>query len=95
MTDSVFIDTLSDKTIGVYIGAGNLVGTAKTARELHKVINRNKIDLHMRDIFFCSGMDFATEVGFKTDGCARQMFYEMQALWLEDLKWYFDKLARN
>ena len=29
-TDSVFIDTLSDKTIGVYIGAGNLVGTAKT-----------------------------------------------------------------
>jgi len=95
MTDSVFIDTLSDKTIGVYIGAGNLVGTAKTARELHKVINRNKIDLHMRDIFFCSGMDFATEVGFETDGCARQMFYEMQALWLEDLKWYFDKLARN
>ena len=94
MTDSVFIDTLSDKTIGVYIGAGNLVGTAKTARELHKVINRNKIDLHMTNLFFCSGMDFATEVGFETDGCARQMFYEMQALWLEDLKWYFDRLAR-
>ena len=50
MTDSVFIDTLSDKTIGVYIGAGNLVGTAKTARELHKVINRNKIDLAKIDL---------------------------------------------
>ena len=95
MTDSVFIDTLSDKTIGVYIGAGNLVGTAKTARELHKVINRNKIDLHMRDIFFCSGMDFATEAGFADDGDARKIFFDMQALWLEDLKWYFDKLATN
>ena len=49
----------------------------------------------MTNLFFCSGMDFATEVGFETDGCARQMFYEMQALWLEDLKWYFDRLARN
>ena len=83
MTDSVFIDTLSDKKIGVYIGAGNLVGTAKTARELHKVINRNKIDLHMRDIFFCSGMDFATEVGFDNDDDARKIFFEMQAQWLD------------
>ena len=94
-TESVFIDTESNKTIGVYIGAGNKVGTAKNALELLKVIKKNKIDLHMRNIFFCSGMDFATEVGFETDGCARQMFYEMQALWLEDLKWYFDRLARN
>tara|TARA_E500000331_G_C17136682_1_gene660776 strand:+ start:725 stop:1006 length:282 start_codon:yes stop_codon:yes gene_type:complete len=83
MTDSVFIDTLSDKTIGVYIGAGNLVGTAKTARELHKVINRNKIDLHMTNLFFCSGMDFATEVGFDDDGDARKIFFEMQAQWLD------------
>ena len=83
MTDSVFIDTLSDKTIGVYIGAGNLVGTAKTARELLKVINRNKIDLHMRDIFFCSGMDFATEVGYDNNDLARKIFFEMQAQWLD------------
>ena len=77
MTDSVFIDTLSDKTIGVYIGAGDLVGTAKTARELHKVINRNKIDLHMRDIFLWQTV--ATEVGFDNDDDARKIFFEIRA----------------
>ena len=94
MSDTVFIEAMCGG-IGVYIGAGNLVGTAKTARELHKVINRNKIDLHMRDIFFCSGMDFATEAGFADDGDARTIFFDMQAMWLKDLKWYFDKLAKN
>ena len=94
-TDSVFIDTESNKTIGVYIGAGNKVGTAKKALDLLKVIKKNKIDLHMTNLFFCSGMDFATEVGFADDGDARKIFFDMQALWLEDLKWYFDKLAKN
>lgn len=83
MTDSVFIDTESNKTIGVYIGAGNKVGTAKNAFELLKVINKNKIDLHMTNLFFCSGMDFATEVGFDDDGDARKIFFEMQTKWLD------------
>lgn len=94
-TDSVFIDTESNKKIGVYIGAGNKVGTAKNALELLKIIKKNYIDLHMNEIYFCSGMDFATEVGFADDGDARKIFFDMQALWLEDLKWYFDKLATN
>ena len=94
-TDSVFIDTESNKKIGVYIGAGNKVGTAKNALELLEIIKKNKIDLHMTNLFFCSGMDFATEVGFDDDGDARKIFFDMQALWLEDLKWYFDKLATN
>ena len=46
-TDSVFIDTESNKTIGVYIGAGNKVGTAKNALELLEIIKKNKIDLHI------------------------------------------------
>ena len=95
-TDSIFIDTHSNKKIGVYIGAGNKVGTAKNALELLKIIKKNYIDLHMNEIYFCSGMDFATEDGFKTDdGDARKIFFEMQAMWLKDLKWYFDKLVEN
>ena len=94
-TDSVFIDTHSNKTIGVYIGVGNLVGTAKNALELLEIIKKNKIDLHMTNLFFCSGMDFATEVGFDDDGDARKIFFDMQALWLEDMKKYFDVLAKN
>lgn len=94
-TDSVFIDTHSNKKIGVYIGAGNLVGTAKNAIELLKIIKKNYIDLHMNEIFFCSGMDFATEAGFADDGDARKIFFDMQAMWLKDLKWYFDKLVEN
>ena len=82
-TDSVFIDTHSNKKIGVYIGAGNLVGTAKTAVELLKIIKKNYIDLHMNEIFFCRGMDFATEVGFDNDDDARKIFFEMQAQWLD------------
>ena len=94
-TDSVFIDTEGNKTIGVYIGAGNKVGTAKNALELLEIIKKNKIDLHMTNLFFCSGMDFATEVGFADDGDARKIFFDMQALWLEDMKKYFDMLAKN
>tara|TARA_B100000214_G_scaffold206511_1_gene149778 strand:+ start:470 stop:880 length:411 start_codon:yes stop_codon:yes gene_type:complete len=94
-TDSIFIDTHSNKTIGVYIGVGNLVGTAKNALELLEIIKKNKIDLHMTNLFFCSGMDFATEVGFDDDGDARKIFFDMQALWLEDMKKYFDVLAKN
>ena len=83
MTDSVFIDTESNKTIGVYIGVGNKVGTAKNALDLLKVIKKNKIDLHMTNLFFCSGMDFATEVGFDNNDDARKIFFEMQAQWLD------------
>ena len=49
----------------------------------------------MTNLFFCSGMDFATEVGFDDDGDARKIFFDMQALWLEDMKKYFDVLAKN
>ena len=49
----------------------------------------------MNEIYFCSGMDFATEDGFADDGDARKIFFEMQAMWLKDLKWYFDKLVEN
>ena len=49
----------------------------------------------MHEIYFCSGMDFATEAGFADDGDARTIFFDMQAMWLKDLKWYFDKLAKN
>ena len=48
----------------------------------------------MNEIYFCSGMDFATEDGFADDDDARKIFFEMQAMWLKDLK-YFDKLVEN
>ena len=70
MSDTVFIEAMCGG-IGVYIGAGNKVGFAKTAKMLAYILDTHKI---FGEVMFCSSMDFATEVGFADDGDARKLF---------------------
>ena len=77
-TDSVFIDTESNKTIGVYIGAGNKVGWAKTAKTLKYILDTKNINVFEDRLFFSSSMDFADEYGFATHDGAKEIFYSAQ-----------------
>ena len=70
MSDTVFIDAM-DGGIGVFIGAGNQVGFAKTPKMLAYILDTHKI---FGEVMFCSTMDFATEAGFADDGDARKLF---------------------
>ena len=58
--ETVFIDAM-DGGIGVFIGAGNQVGFAKTPKMLAYILDTKKI---FGEVMFCSGMDFADENGF-------------------------------
>ena len=58
--ESVFIDA-QNGGIGVYIGTGNKVGFAKTAKMLAYILDTHKI---YGEVMFTSSMDFADEYGF-------------------------------
>ena len=68
--ETIFIDA-ENGGISVYIGVGNEVGRAKTAKMLAYILDTHKI---FGEVMFCSSMDFATEVGFADDGDARKLF---------------------
>ena len=68
--ETIFIDA-ENGGISVYIGVGNKVGFAKTAKMLAYILDTHKI---FGEVMFCSSMDFATEVGFADDGDARKLF---------------------
>ena len=68
--ESVFIDA-QNGGIGVYIGAGNKVGFAKTAKMLAYILDTKKI---YGEVMFTSSMDFASEYGFADNGDARKLF---------------------
>ena len=70
MSDTVFIDAM-DGGIGVFIGAGNQVGFAKTPKMLAYILNTKKI---YGEVMFTSSMDFASEYGFADNGDARKFF---------------------
>ena len=70
MNKTVFIDA-QDGGIGVYIGAGNKVGFAKTPKMLAYILDTKKI---FGEVMFTSSMDFATEAGFATDDGAKTFF---------------------
>ena len=67
MNKTVFIDA-QDGGIGVYIGAGNKVGFAKTPKMLAYILDTKKV---FGEVMFTSSMDFATEAGFATDDGAK------------------------
>ena len=67
---TVFIGA-QDGGIGVYIGAGNKVGFAKTPKMLAYILDTKKI---FDGVVFMSSMDFATEAGFATDDGAKTFF---------------------
>ena len=68
--ESVFIDA-QNGGIGVYIGAGNKVGFAKTPKMLAYILDTKKI---YGEVMFTSSMDFASEYGFADNGDARKLF---------------------
>ena len=68
--ESVFIDA-QNGGIGVYIGAGNKVGFAKTPKMLAYILDTKKV---FGEVMFTSSMDFATEAGFATDDGAKIFF---------------------
>ena len=70
MSDTVFIDAM-DGGIGVFIGAGNQVGFAKTPKMLAYILDTKKI---YGEVMFTSSMDFASEYGFADNGDARKFF---------------------
>ena len=70
MSDTVFIDEM-DGGIGVFIGAGNQVGFAKTPKMLAYILDTKKI---YGEVMFTSSMDFASEYGFADNGDARKFF---------------------
>ena len=60
--ETVFIDA-ENGGVGVYIGVGNKVGCAKTAKTLKYILDTKNINV-FEDMFFSSSMDFADEYGF-------------------------------
>ena len=70
MSDTVFIDAM-DGGIGVFIGAGNQVGFAKTPKMLAYILDTKKI---YGEVMFTSSMDFASEYGFADNGDARKLY---------------------
>ena len=68
--ETVFIDA-DNGGVGVYIGAGNKVGFAKTAKMLAYILDTKKI---YGEVMFTSSMDFASEYGFADNGDARKLF---------------------
>ena len=68
--DTVFIDA-QNGGIGVFIGAGNQVGFAKTPKMLAYILDTKKI---FGEVMFTSSMDFASENGFATDDGAKELF---------------------
>ena len=73
MNKTVFIDA-QDGGIGVYIGAGNKVGFAKTPKMLAYILDTKNVNVFEDRMFFTSSMDFATEAGFATDDGAKIFF---------------------
>ena len=68
--ETVFIDAMNGG-IGVFIGAGNQVGFAKTPKMLAYILDTKKI---YGEVMFTSSMDFASEYGFADNGDARKFF---------------------
>ena len=70
--ETVFIDAMNGG-IGVFIGAGNQVGFAKTPKMLAYILDTHKI---FGEVMFTSSMDFADEEGFDTWDGARGFWQE-------------------
>ena len=70
--ETVFIDAMNGGS-GVFIGAGNQVGFAKTPKMLAYILDTHKI---FGEVMFTSSMDFADEEGFDTWDGARVFWQE-------------------
>ena len=73
--ETVFIDA-DNGGVGVYIGAGNKVGWAKTAEMLKYVLETKNVNVFEDRLFFSSSMDFADEYGFDHYDGAKNIWNE-------------------
>jgi|TARA_R110000822_G_scaffold63911_14_gene157144 hypothetical protein len=71
--ETIFIDAVENKMIGVFKGAGNCVARVKDAKALKYVFETHKIDVFMDRMFYGSTMDFADEVGFAHQDDAKRI----------------------
>ena len=77
--ETVFIEAMCGG-IGVYIGAGNKVGFARTPKMLKYILDTKNINVFEDRLFFSSSMDFADEYGFETHDGAKEIFYTAQEM---------------
>ena len=75
--ETVFIDA-ENGGVGVYIGAGNKVGWAKTAKTLKYILETKNINVFEDRLFFSSSIDFADYYGFATHDGEKEIFYTAQ-----------------
>ena len=75
--ETVFIEAMCGG-IGVYIGAGNKVGFARTPKMLKYILDTKNINVFEDRLFFTSSMDFANEYGFADQDGAKEIFYTAQ-----------------
>ena len=69
--ETIFIDAIEGAKVAVFKGAGNMIGTAKDAKMLAYILDTHKI---FGEVYFCSTMDFADEVGFATHDGAKKIW---------------------
>ena len=75
--ETIFIDAIEGAKVGVFKGAGNMIGTAKTPEMLNYILDTHKI---YGEVMFCSTMDFADEVGFATHDGAKKIWDAAMAM---------------
>ena len=75
--ETIFIDAIEGAKVAVFKGAGNMIGTAKTAEMLNYILDTHNI---YGEVMFCSTMDFADEVGFATHDGAKKIWDAAMAM---------------
>ena len=68
MTETIFIDAVEGAKVAVFKGAGNQIGAASTPKMLAYILDTHNIQ---GEVYYCSTMDFADEVGFATHDGAK------------------------
>jgi hypothetical protein len=69
--ETIFIDAIEGAKVAVFKGAGNQIGAATTPEMLNYILDTHKI---FGEVYFCSTMDFADEVGFATHDGAKKIW---------------------
>jgi len=66
--ETIFIDAIEGAQVAVFKGAGNQIGAASTPKMLAYILDTHNIQ---GEVYYCSTMDFADEVGFATHDGAK------------------------
>ena len=75
--ETIFIDAIEGAQVAVFKGAGNQIGAASTPKMLAYILDTHNIQ---GNVFYCSTMDFADEVGFATHDGAKKIWDAAMAM---------------